>query len=97
MSSIWKLEISSHNVEFESKICVNTPDASLFLTLAVCVFFCESTTRNKSKPSEVPISHRALLFLQSLFQLVRTSDIIGRVQVIYLLVFCRYCDIIITG
>ena len=55
----------------------------------------EPTKRNTSKPSE-NTNHPPTFVVstKSMFQLVSTCDIIGRVQVIYLLVFCRYCGII---
>ena len=40
----------------------------------------------------MPISHRALLFLQS-----STGDIIGRVPSYISIDFCRYCGIIIKN
>ena len=54
------------------------------------VQFCihESTKRNMRKPREN--ANQSLSFVvsaKSMFQLVSTGDIIGKVQVIYLLVF----------
>ena len=42
------------------------------------------------------MSHGVLLLPQSMFQLVSKGDIARRVQVLHLLVFGRYCGIIIV-
>ena len=44
----------------------------------------EQTKGNANQPPSLVVSR---LFYKSMFQLVSTGDIIGRVQVIYLLVF----------